>query len=815
MKADHQQSTVHGALAFLVIAFLCLAPPSHAYIMKLLSLKEVMDLSVVIVEGQVTSVDAKNRTVLATFKRPIKGQNPYEQIRMNIGVGQLYYPEVLLKRMKPDLPVILFWNAELACVGHVDGIWFQLFGAKGATPEQTKWNFTHIERFMPRTYVGSTPDLISLVSDVQAGKKQAPAPNPNAPELTKEVLLGLVPATPATPVAPASPEEVDGLEAKSGWDVEEWGNPAEVRIEDSPNGRGKVMYVKPQTGKNDKNAISLLMKEDVSKLKSLTLEAHHNSAIPLSLALAVWTGDGEKYFESMAEPVAPGRWKYDLKFDLTSKDYKSAATNWEHKTEVSDLNQLRRLTLVIRGGESKEEIALDRIRAEPESLFARTIPLAHGGGEARGVSWADFDGDGDLDALICSSQGNRLYQNDGGEFKDVTSQAGLNGGSRCASWADYDGDGDLDLLFSTPILWTNDKGKFKNDSSLLPEFAGRNTEGVGWCDADGNGRADILLTNGEHGNFLFLNKGEGPNRFLDASKDWGLGRNGLGVGNGDFLSIADFDGDGFPDFLYNLGKGVLAHNQDGEGFKIAGESKVSFDTWGEHKIGVAFGDYDNDGDLDLLVPQMNSVRLFRNNNDFSFTDVTASTGDLASLAGQGQSAAWGDVDNDGDLDLVVGFADRPARLFLNDGAGKFVDATESAGFNMFSWTQDATGLAFADMDDDGDLDLLVTGESTHAGILVNSALRGERVPVRVRLPLSEPPGALVRLYDADGNLVAVRQAGLVQNFSSQDPQEAFFAVKPGSYKVSLLRTNGTVQMHSLDAKAEGYFLDMKFPVLQR
>jgi hypothetical protein len=812
VKTNYQQSKACGSLALLAFAFLCCAPSSDAYIMKLLGVKDVMDPSVVIVEGQVTSVDLKGRTILGTFKKNIKGKNPYEQIKMNIGVGQLYFPEVMMKRIKPGMPVVLFWNNELACLGHVDGFFFQLFGVKGNPP---KWNFTHIELHMQRTFIGSTPELISIVRDVQAGKKKAPPPNPNAPPLTKDVLLGLATAKPVKPVVPSSPEEVDGLEAKTGWDVEEWGNPAVVRIVDSPDGRGKVMYVKPQTGQNDKSAVSLLMKEDLTKLKSLTLEAHHSSAAPLSLALAVMTGAGEKYYESKAVSVAPGAWKYDLKIDLTSKDYKCVATQWKHSTGIGEMKELRRLTLLIRGGKGEEEIALDRIRLERKSLFARTIPLAHGGGEARGVSWADFDGDGDLDVLVCSSAGNRLYENDNNEFKDVTSKAGLTGGSRCASWADYDGDGDLDLLAGTPVLWTNDDGKFKNDSSLLPAFGGRNTEGVGWCDADGDGRTDILLTNGEFGIFLFLNKGEGPKRFLNASKEWGLGRSGLGVGNGDFMSIADFDGDGFQDFLYNLGKGVLAHNEDGESFTVAGASKVSYSTWGQHKLGVAFGDYDNDGDLDLFVPQIGSGHLFKNNNDFTFTNVTASTGDLASLSGQGQSAAWGDVDSDGDLDLVVGFADRAARLFLNDGKGKFIDATDSSGFNKFAWTRDATGLAFADMDKDGDLDLLVTGESTHAGILVNSALRGQRVPVRVRLPLSESPGTLVRLYDAAGNQVAVRQVGLVQNFSSQEPNETFFAVKPGSYKISLLRTGGTIQKYSFDAKADGYFLDVKFPALQK
>ena len=105
------------------------------------------------------------------------------------------------------------------------------------------------------------------------------------------------------------------------------------------------------------------------------------------------------------------------------------------------------------------------------------------------------------------------------------------------------------------------------DSRLLPVPTRRNSEGAGWIDYNADGRPDILITNGEHGICLFENTGKNPTRFRDVSAKAGLGPKGIGAGNGDFIVVFDYDADGYADFFYNLGRGLLVRNQCNGSFK--------------------------------------------------------------------------------------------------------------------------------------------------------------------------------------------------------------------------------------------------------
>jgi len=428
-------------------------------------------------------------------------------------------------------------------------------------------------------------------------------------------------------------------------------------------------------------------------------------------------------------------------------------------------------------------------------IFGRYVGLPHGAGEAYGATWVDFDGDGDLDAYCCARSGNELFQCEpGGMFIVVTKDIGLSGGSAGAAWADYNGDGKLDLLLPTPKLFTNVGGKFRDDTALLPKMTSATAEACTWIDYNGDGLPDILLPNGDKGIMLFRNTGkEGAERFADASAEAGLGPNGPGRAKGTFVSVVDFDGDGFSDFLYNAGDGMLFRNNGQGKFEEVKNSGIKFNSTDVNKVGVAWGDYDNDGDVDLVVPQNNIVRLFRNNNDGTFSDVAAQSGDLAKIPGAWTAAAWGDVDRDGLLDLYVGKGDGDGRLFLNKGDGTFVNMVEPLGLYHLLGNARVFGVALADFDCDGDLDILANSAEGRCTVFVNDY--NQEDPKRVFLAVRPKGtkgavGAVVRLFDENSKLLGLRELCVAQNAGSQADATAFFGLASGKYKISICTSDG-------------------------
>src|SRR5262249_29927609 len=137
--------------------------------------------------------------------------------------------------------------------------------------------------------------------------------------------------------------------------------------------------------------------------------------------------------------------------------------------------------------------------------------------------------------------------------------------------------------------------------------------------------------------------------FEDISTQVGLGPEGIASAvKGDTLAVCDVNGDHRPDVLYGAGAGTLLLNTP-QGFV---EKKGCGIAYGRGRVGPVFGDYDNSGTASLFVPQLDGYcKLFKNDGQGRFTDVTAAAGDLAKPLGMATCAAWGDVDGDGHLDL--------------------------------------------------------------------------------------------------------------------------------------------------------------------
>jgi hypothetical protein len=295
-----------------------------------------------------------------------------------------------------------------------------------------------------------------------------------------------------------------------------------------------------------------------------------------------------------------------------------------------------------------------------------------------GAAWADFDNDGWLDIVMSSNaqgtQAPRLYRNvGGGSFVRMTSaDVGSLPDDNChafgVSWADYDSDGYLDLyiangsvdLPSEDFLYHNGgNGRFErvvNAATSSPLATGYGS----WADSNNDGRMDLLLTQLYTRNELYRNDGQAQFRdFTDAS----------GLDSADRVSFGaawgDFDNDGDLDLvIINMGwdgpkvENWFYRNQGNGSFEPITTGPISEDQ--DHFVSGSWIDYDNDGWLDLFVTTFGSTsaapgvfnRLYRNLGDGTFARVDA--GSLVTLGGRpGSSAAWADYDNDGFLDVCV------------------------------------------------------------------------------------------------------------------------------------------------------------------
>jgi len=335
-----------------------------------------------------------------------------------------------------------------------------------------------------------------------------------------------------------------------------------------------------------------------------------------------------------------------------------------------------------------------------------------------GVAVGDFDNDGFEDLYVTGYGGNILYHNNGnGTFTDVTDKAGVKGGgwSVSAGFFDYDNDGKLDLFVTRYIDWS-----FKNN-----RYCGEQSPGLrAYCHPDNYDGAT---------NILYHNNGDGT--FTDVSEKAGIANpHGKGLG----LSFADYDADGFTDiFVANDSVQCFLYHNNGNGtFSEAGLlAGVGYNEDGKTfaGMGIDFSDYDNDGWPDIVVTDLSNERymLFRNNGDGTLRDVTNQSGiGSATLAFSGWSTHLFDYDNDGWKDLFVAqshvmdtiektspnlrYLEPP--LLLRNLSGHFVRVIPGEVFQR-AWA--GRGAAFGDIDNDGDVDIVVSNLGQKAYVLWN------------------------------------------------------------------------------------------------
>jgi hypothetical protein len=341
-------------------------------------------------------------------------------------------------------------------------------------------------------------------------------------------------------------------------------------------------------------------------------------------------------------------------------------------------------------------------------------------GVGMGVAIGDVDNDGWQDLYVTAFGSNVLYRNRGdGTFEDATARAHVDDPrwTTSAAFIDYDRDGDQDLFLANYVAFTRAGNKVCTDHAGARDY----------CPPGAYAPVPTRL---------FRN--DGGMTFTDVTESSGVAR-AYGAGLG--VAVGDLDGDGWPDIYVanDATPNQLWINRHDGTFEDRGLlSGTAFNALGrpEGSMGIALGDADNDGDEDLFVTNIvgESHVLYLNDGTGNFEDARTKSGLGAATAGMtGFGTGWIDYDNDGRLDLfltngAVNIIEgqrgekvpyrQHSQLFHNEGGGRFREVSAEAG-PFFQQLLVGRGVAFGDLDNDGDVDMVVTTNNGPAFVLLN------------------------------------------------------------------------------------------------
>jgi PKD repeat protein len=386
---------------------------------------------------------------------------------------------------------------------------------------------------------------------------------------------------------------------------------------------------------------------------------------------------------------------------------------------ISGLNPQKNYTIyaIEFQGKNGSEIYAPSVTSEnmgifSSSLFSEQTGITLGSFDYGSVAWGDYDNDGYADILITGNPGlisnsvAKIYHNNGDNTFSEQTDIILPGVSfSSVAWGDYNNDGNLDILLTgvsgtgyiSKIYRNNGNNSFTEQAGIL--LPAVDASSVAWGDYDNDGNIDFLLTGQSYdGNISKLYRNNGDSTFTEQT---GISLPGVNFGSPVW---GDYDNDGNLDFLLT---GYTGSNNIAKIFRNNGNNtfteQTSISLTGVSIGTAAWGDYDNDENLDILLTGNWDSKIYHNNGDNTFTEQTG-----IHLTGINYgSAAWGDYDNDGFLDILLAGSTGSSyisRIYHNNGDNTF---TEQTGILLTDVTWSSTG--WCDYDNDGDLDIILTG----------------------------------------------------------------------------------------------------------
>jgi hypothetical protein len=799
---------------FAMAAILVLLAPrsASAYVEAPMSLGNVLAQSTNVVLMTVTKVDKQQNLIIYQKVSDIKGKHPQDTIKHNIGRGGLRAGEweEIMKWAEVGKQAVFFHNGG-ASETFIGVTWYQAY------PQGEWWGMSHGEPYMLRSYAGKVDKLPGLVTDIIAGK---------------EVIV---------------PCMVDGdKEAIHKKTAKIQRVKASMKIQDYNPKRDFVGWggedIRRLVGMPGFDRIAALPKLD-SEAQSVSVVDFDNDGKPdLCLCGASKVVLMQNGGDSSNEVGLPGY----------SGGARSAVWADHNGDGLPDLllatAEGPRLFTNLGKGQFRD----DTVRLPKELAWNLTA-----------AAWGDFDGDGKPDILLANGfHGLRIYRGIRPEVKklppppkfgdwhvigifraananptfadnykteflvekekfspekeykgkrnlptkwvkkeikddEVTPLPDV--GGNCATYLYRELEAAADMEFPVAIgtngtltVWVNGEKAYTRDQYIqtsapvvLKLKKGANTLLIKMCDTVGNHAVKFSLGSGD-------NSGPPGPWFQDVSAAWGLGESGhCGEVKGDTLTVADFNGDGKPDFLYGGLSGVLFLNAGGK-FTPKLDSGIRYKPG---KIGPAIADFDNDGHPDLFIPQTDGkCKLYRGKGDGTFSELPFPAVPNA------VSAAWGDFDNDGKPDLVVCCLKGSNRYFRNAGNGSFEDKSAEIGLTQKVFNSQAA--AFADLNGDGSLDLILNNEAQDSVILFGAAKESPgRTPVTIALNgTAGLNGGKLIVKDMGGKAVA---SACVCGGECRGGNLLFprFALAPGDYKLELIGPDGKSQITALTVTA--------------